>query len=100
VNALWRCGVCENLNSGGVTCAACGADLTRRSAITTTARARLRPAPAWSPPPPAPLPEPVSRAINREPVPDEELLEFEDESSWELLPMPGGCLVLGGRRAW
>ena len=91
MNALWRCGVCETVNHGGTTCSACGASLTRRSTVATVARARLAPPPPPPPPPPAPLPEPVRRAINREPVPEEEWAAYE-ESRVDMLPFPGGCL--------
>jgi hypothetical protein len=97
MNAIWKCGVCEAVNQGGTTCTACGASMTRRSRVLTSARARLTP-PVPPPPEPAPLPEPVRRAISREPVPEEEL-EYEDDRLL-MLPMPGGCLVLGRPRSW
>jgi hypothetical protein len=64
--------------------------MTRRSAAVTAVRSRIAQAP---PPPPAdaPLPEPVRRAINREPV-DEEEWPY-DESSFTMTPLPGGCLI-------
>jgi hypothetical protein len=89
MNALWQCAVCETVNSGGQTCTACGATLTRRSAAVTAVRSRLAQAPL-PPRPAAPLPEPVRRAINREPV-DEEEWPYE-EASFKLMPLPGGCL--------
>jgi hypothetical protein len=78
VNALWQCAVCETVNNGGRSCTACGAAMTRRSAAVTAVRSRIAQAP---PPPPAaaPLPEPVRRAINREPVDDEEW-PYDDSS--------------------
>jgi hypothetical protein len=89
VNALRQFAVCETVNSGGRSCTACGAAMTRRSAAVTAVRSRVAQAP---PPPPAaaPLPEPVRRAINREPV-DEEEWPY-DESSFTMTPLPGGCL--------
>ena len=100
MSALWRCAVCETVNDGGRTCAACGADLTRRSAVTTAVRAKVTP-PAPARPAPAPVAEPVRRAINREPVPEAEWEEYEDEARTIFLPMPGGCLMIGGgRRSW
>jgi hypothetical protein len=88
MSALWRCAVCETVNDGGRSCAACGAPLARRSAAVTSVRGRL--APMAPPPAPGPLPQPVRRAINREPL---------DEAEWEtyaprfsMLPLPGGCL--------
>lgn len=89
MNALWQCAVCETVNQGGRSCTACGAALTRRSAAATVVRSRLAPVP---PPPPAaaPLPEPVRRAINREPI-DEAEWPY-DEASFDMVPLPGGCL--------
>jgi len=93
MNAIWRCGVCETVNHEGRTCSACGANLTRRSTVATVARAKMSP-PAPAPPPPAPVPEPVRRAINREPVAEEEWEEYEN--SVDVLPFPGGCLFTVG----
>ena len=93
VNTIWRCGVCETVNHGGRTCSACGASLTRRSTVATVARARVSP-PVPAPPAPAPVREPVRRAINREPVAEEEWEEYEN--SIDVLPIPGGCLFTVG----
>jgi hypothetical protein len=92
---VWRCAVCETVNSGGVSCAACGAVMTRRSRAVNAARARVVPLP---PPPPAPseLPEPVQRAINREPV-DEEEWRYEDQKL-RMIPVPGGCIMVSTPR--
>ncbi len=102
MNAIWRCGVCETVNDGGRTCAACGADLTRRSSVTTAVRARLTP--VGPPPPPVtpepPLAEPVRRAINREPVEEEEWAEYEDSGRLIPIPIPGGCLMIRTGRSW
>ena len=103
MSTIWRCAVCEAVNQGGRTCGVCGAALTRRSAVVTSARGRLAPAP-----PPTrtetPLPEPVRRAINREPVEPEEWALFETEPRIDVLPLPGGCLFSVGprrrRRRW
>ena len=96
MSALWRCGVCETVNDGGRTCSGCGADLTRRSTVTTAVRARVTP-PAPPVPVPVPVQEPVRRAINREPVEEEEWVEYEESSGMTLLPVPGGCIMIGGR---
>jgi hypothetical protein len=96
VSTLWKCAVCETVNDGGRFCSACGAPLSRRSAAATAVRGRIAPAPA--PPPVEPLSEPVRRAINREPV-DESEWPYE-ESSFTMVPMPGGCLVVGRPRRW
>ena len=90
MNALWQCAVCETVNNGGRSCTACGAAMTRRSATVTAVRSRIAKAPPPPPPAAAPLPEPVRRAINREPV-DEEEWPY-DESSFTMTPLPGGCL--------
>ena len=95
MNAVWRCGVCEAVNQGERTCAACGAAMTRRSAAATSVRARVAPVPPL-PDPAQPLPPPVRRAINREPVVEEDWPY--DETSFRVVPMPGGCLVVGGPR--
>jgi len=52
------------------------------------------------PDPHQPLPPPVQRAINREPVIEEEW-PYDDELSFKMLPVPGGCIMVGtprGRR--
>jgi anti-sigma factor RsiW len=94
MNPVWMCGVCETVNHGGQTCAACGAAMTRRSAAMTAVRGRLAPVPP--PEPPAPLPEPVRRAINREPVAEDEW-PYE-ENSFRMIPVPGGCLFISAPR--
>ena len=96
MNALWKCAVCETVNDGGRFCSACGAPLTRRSAAATAVRGRIAPVPPR--PPVAPLPEPVRRAINREPV-DESDWPYE-ESSFTMVPLPGGCLFTARPRRW
>ncbi len=79
-------------------CSACGADVTRRSTAVTTVRAKLAP-PRPAPPTPAPVVEPVRRAINREPVPEEVWEEYEDSRGF-LVPMPGGCLYVRRGTSW
>lgn len=100
MSAPWQCSVCEAVNPGGLhTCAACGATMTRRSAATTAMRGRIAPVPPL--PEPAPLPDPVQRAINREPV-DEEEWPYDD-TTFRLIPVPGGCVVVSAprrRRHW
>jgi hypothetical protein len=91
---LWTCGVCETVNQGGITCAACGAAMTKRSAATTAIRGRIAPVP---PPEPArPLPQPVRRAINREPI-DEDDWPYE-KNAFRMVPIPGGCLFISTPR--
>ena len=92
---MWTCAVCETVNPGGRTCNACGAQLTRRAAVTTTVRGGL---PTPLPPVLPPLPEPVQRAINREPIPPEEWEAYEAENRLDVRPIPGGCLLVFGPR--
>ena len=96
MSALWKCAVCEAVNQGGRYCSACGAPLTRSSAAATAIRGRITPAPP--PPPVEPLPEPVRRAINREPV-DEEEWPYDD-SRFTMTPLPGGCLITARPRRY
>lgn len=82
MNTLWQCAVCETVNHGGRSCAACGAPLTRRSAAATAVRSRIAPRPA-RPAAAASLPEPVKRAINREPI--DEVAWRDDPSVLDML---------------
>jgi hypothetical protein len=92
---MWTCAICETVNTGGQTCSACGARMTRRSAVTTSVRRRLTEPPAAVE---EPLPEPVRRAINREPVAEEDW-DYRPGRSIDVRPLPGGCLfVVGPRR--
>lgn len=95
MNGVWRCGVCESVNQGTRECAACGALMTRRSAATTAVRSRV--APVTLPDPAQPLPPSVRRAINREPVVEEEW-PYDDEMSYRMIPVPGGCIMVGTPR--
>lgn len=99
MSTMWRCGVCETVNRDARSCTACGAQLTRRSAVATSVRGRVAPEPVPPPVPPwGTLPEPVQRAINREPVPAEEWEPYETGPSFDIKPLPGGCLVVAGPR--
>ncbi len=100
MSTVWRCGVCEAVNQGGRECAACGALMTRRSAATTAVRGRVAPVPPLADPQ-QPLPAPVQRAINRTPV-DEETWPYDDEHSFRMIPVPGGCIMVSTprRRPW
>ena len=97
MSTVWRCSVCEAVNQGGRECAACGAVMTRRSAAATTLRGRVAPVPPIQDPR-QPLPPPVERAINREPVVEEEW-PYDDESSFRMIPVPGGCIMVGTPRS-
>lgn len=96
MSALWRCGVCESINQGTRECAACGAVMTRGSAAATAVRGRVLP--VTLPDPQQPLPPSVGRAINREPVVEEEW-PYDDEMSYRMIPMPGGCIMVGTPRS-
>ncbi|HYN55949.1 MAG TPA: hypothetical protein VES03_02010 [Motilibacterales bacterium] len=50
------------------------------------------------PDPQQPLPPSVGRAINREPVVEEEW-PYDDEMSYRMIPMPGGCIMVGTPRS-
>jgi hypothetical protein len=71
--------------------------MTRRSAASTAIRARVLPAPSLPAPSPQPLPPPVARAIDRVPIVEEEW-PYDDEMSYRMIPMPGGCIVVGKPR--
>ena len=96
MTTVWECAVCETVNQGGRTCSACGAEMTLRSAAATSVRGRLAPVPL-PPATPQPLPDVVRRAINREPVPEEEWPY--SGSDLRVVPMPGGCLVTSTPRS-
>jgi hypothetical protein len=44
------------------------------------------------------LPPPVERAINREPVEEEEV-PYDDERSFRMVPVPGGCIMINTPRS-
>lgn len=92
--SVWRCAVCETVNTGGRTCGACGAVMTRGWQAVNAARARI--APLAPPLPPEELPQPVQRAINREPVDDDEWPY--DDQDFRMIPVPGGCIMVGSPR--
>jgi hypothetical protein len=97
MSTVWRCSVCEAVNQGGRECAACGAVMTRRSAAATTIRGRVAPVPPL-PDPAQPLPPPVERAINREPVVEEDW-PYDDENSFRMIPTPGGYIMVSTPRS-
>jgi hypothetical protein len=68
--------------------------MTRRSRAVNAARARIAPLPP--PPPPEELPQPVQRAINREPVNEEEW-PYEEQKI-RMIPVPGGCIMVSTPR--
>ena len=72
--------------------------MTRRSAATTAVRSRVAPVPPL-PDAHQPLPPPVRRAINREPVVEEEW-PYDEEMSYRMIPVPGGCIMVGTPRRY
>lgn len=93
MSTTWQCGVCETINHSNRECTACGP--TSRVA---SFHGRNRLPPVLPPPPPsAPLPDP-SEAIKREPVPETEWEDVEEEIGYHVTPIPGGCLVSLGPR--
>ena len=96
MSTMWRCSVCETVNTGGRECAACGAVMTRRSAAATAVRGRVAPVLPMQDPQ-QPLPRPVERAINREPVVEDDW-PYDEEMSYRMIPVPGGCVVMGTPR--
>ena len=104
MSSIWRCAVCEAVNQGGRSCSACGAPLTRRSAVVTSVRDGMTPS-RRRPPPIAkrPLSEPVRRAINREYLEPDEWEIVETAPRFDVMPLPGGCLFSlrhRRRRSW
>jgi hypothetical protein len=47
--------------------------------------------------PEQPLPRTVERAINREPVIEDDW-PYDDEMSYRMIPVPGGCMLVGSPR--
>lgn len=96
MSAVWRCRVCEGVNQGGRTCAACGAVVPAGEPIRAAVRTRM-PAAAPAAPPPVP-PTPRRRDLRELPtmadlhrVDSAEL--FEPDSRMAITPIPGGCLI-------
>lgn len=99
---IWRCRVCEGVNRNGRLCATCGAEVPvgepLRAAIRTVNPGRTRPLT----PPPVP-PNPTRQQLRTYPVPEEiHPVESDDrldfDNGFNILPMPGGCLVAFGPR--
>lgn len=97
---VWRCRMCEGVNRGGRVCATCGAEVPvgepLRAAVRTVRPSSTRPAA----PPPVP-PNPSRRDLRTYPIPEEiqpvdsdDRLDFN--TGFRIVPLPGGCLVVGG----
>lgn len=98
MSTMWRCRVCEGVNSGSNTCATCGAVAFRPDPIRTRVRTRVAEGLAR-------VPVPRSPSVRRRPpVPVDPPLEYSDDAaSFErprirVLPLPGGCLFSVGPR--
>lgn len=105
MSAVWRCRVCEGVNSGGRMCATCGAVVPRgepaRAAVRTKLPSTTRRA-ATRPPRPVP-PTPRRREMRELPAREDMVVDsFElfggEGGGYEIRPMPGGCLVVGSPR--
>jgi hypothetical protein len=96
MSAIWRCPVCEGVNRGGRTCAACGAQVPPGEALREAVRTRL---PSAAEPAPAPVPPtPRPRELQELPTPEElsgvdpnDLLTSPRD--FHVTPLPGGCMV-------
>jgi hypothetical protein len=93
---MWRCRVCEGVNSSGRTCAICGAEVPPGEVLRTAVRTR-KPQAASPAPPPVP---PTTRRRERRRTPTPEELGpltpadlFGSLEDIDIRPMPGGCLV-------
>jgi hypothetical protein len=101
LTGIWRCRVCEGVNEGGRVCATCGAQVAPGEPLRAAVRTRL---PSTLPPAPAPVPPTVRRRELRSMPTPEDLRRIEPEGDFsafdgmKIVPLPGGCLILGGGR--
>lgn len=97
---VWRCRVCEGVNRSGRVCTTCGVEVPvaepLRAAVRTVSPASTRPAV----PPPVP-PNPTRRELRTQPIPEairpvdsDGPLDFDN--GFDVMPLPGGCLVSFG----
>jgi hypothetical protein len=99
VTGVWRCRVCEGVNQGGRTCAACGAVVPPGEPVRAAVRARMPSAALPAPSVPAAVPPtprrrdlrglPTMEDLRR--VPPEALLR--PETRMQIIPLPSGCLM-------
>lgn len=99
MSKVWRCRVCEAVNQGGRTCATCGAVVPIGEPVRAAVRTRL---PSEAPPAVKPVP-PTPRRRELRSLPPPEVMEidsFEEFAGpdFEIVPLPGGCLVTSGPR--
>ncbi len=101
VTVIWRCRVCEGVNQGGRVCATCGTEVPRGEPIRAAIRTRL---PSKLEPAPPPIPPMARRRDLRTMPTPADLNRIEPEGDFsafdglKIVPLPGGCLVLGGGR--
>jgi hypothetical protein len=93
---VWRCRVCEGVNTSGRTCAICGAEVPPGEVLRSAVRTRV---PKVTGPAPPPVP-PTLRRRERRDVPTLDELRpltpadlFASMDDIDVRPMPGGCLV-------
>ena len=102
MSAMWRCRVCEAVNRGGRTCTTCGAVVPVGEPVRAAIRTRL---PSQTAPDVRPVP-PTTRRRELRSLPPPEAIRFETfedvaDEGYEIIPIPGGCLVTSGpRRPW
>ncbi|MCU1406083.1 MAG: hypothetical protein JWQ43_2386 [Glaciihabitans sp.] len=96
--SIWRCRVCEGINTSGRVCSTCGAVVPRGESVRAAVRTRL---PGTLPPTTAPPPVPAtptwsdvyglpSPKIYAEMDPYE---TSEPADGYTFTPLPGGCLT-------
>ena len=101
VTAIWRCRVCEGVNQGGRVCATCGTEVPRGEPLRAAVRTRL---PSTLRPAPPPVPPTASRRELRTMPTPADLDRFDPDGEFsafdgfKIVPLPGGCLVLGSGR--
>jgi len=101
VTGIWRCRVCEGVNQRGRVCGTCGTQVPPGEPLRAAVRTRL---PSKLEPSPPPVPPMVPRRnLRTMPTPaDLRRIETEGDISafdgLKIVPLPGGCLVLGGGR--
>jgi hypothetical protein len=87
MSTRWRCAVCESVNQGGETCAACGAPFTETAALATP----TPPAPARD----IPVPQeherdvPVRELPVRQPDTEREIPSYEGENIYDYFDADG-----------
>ncbi len=95
---IWRCRVCEGVNQGGRVCVTCGTQVPAGEPLRAAVRTRL---PSKLDPAPPPVPPTVRRRELRSLPSPADLGRIEPEGGFsafegmKIVPLPGGCLVMG-----